>query len=190
MIAINLLRRPLANEQRRRRRCQIELSVGVFLIVGILVASGLIWWNMDRSISSLREQEAQRMDRLRGVEHFQSQLEATSHQLDDVKERSRQVTNLLVQRRQAIQVLDVVSRSLDPLRLWLSDLEMEQGQVKLMGFSESKDQIVKFAKLLNQDSLFQNVTVREAGRVPGESSSYHFIMDLLLTSEVEYVRAS
>ena len=117
MITINLLRRTFVNEQRRYRRCQIELSVGLLLIVGMVVASGLIWWNMDKSISSLHRQEAQLVDRLRSVEHFQSQLVATTRQLADVKERSLRVTHLLVQRRQAIQVLDVVSRSLDPLRL-------------------------------------------------------------------------
>jgi type IV pilus assembly protein PilN len=190
MIAMNLLRRTLANEQRRRRRCQIEMTVGLFLLVGTFVVSGFIWWDMDTSISSLHRQEAQQIVTLREVEHSHSQLQVTNRQIADLRERSHRVTHLIAQHHQAIQLLDVVSHSLDPLRLWLSALEMEQAQVKLVGFAESKDQIVQFAKLLKEDSIFQNVSVREAGRASGESPTYHFIMDLLLTSEVEYGKSS
>jgi Tfp pilus assembly protein PilN len=190
MIAINLLRRTLVNEQRQRRRCQGEAAIVLLIVMGTVVVCGFIWADLDRSRGQLQKEKEHKSEQLVVLERTRGQLEVIHRHTADLKKRSQQVTRLMGQQRRSIRLLDSVIRSLDPLNLWLAGLEMEQDQVTLKGFADSKSHIVQFAQSLKRDGLFQDVTVLEAGKTSGESSVYHFTMNLLLISEVDHVTSS
>ncbi len=190
MIAINLLRRTLLNEQRQRRRCQGEAAVVVVIVMATVAVCGGVWAELDRSLGQLQEEKARKVARLLDLERTHGKLESTNRQTAALRHRSQQVTRLLIQQRRPIQLLDAVSRSLDSLKLWLDRLEMDQEQVRLVGFAESKAQIVQFAQYLKRDGLFQDVEVLEAARTSEESSAYHFTMNLRLITEPDYVTSS
>jgi len=144
--------------------------------------------SIPRAIS--KGEGAKKTTQLAEWERTYSQLEEINRYTADLKKRSRQVTHLMGQQRRSIQLLDTVSRSLDPLKLWLIRLEMQQDQVTLMGFADSKAQIVQFVQYLKRDGLFQEVTVLEAGQVSGKPSKYNFTMTLLLRAELNHVTSS
>ncbi len=190
MIAINLLRCTLANEHRQRRRCQSEAAVVLLIVVGTIAVCGFVWADLEQSLGQLQKEKVQKTAQLVELEHTRGQLKMLNRHTADLRNRSQQVTHLMSQQRRSIQLLDTVSRSLDPLKLWLATLEMKQDRVMLMGFADSKSQIVQFAQNLKRDGLFQEVTVLEAGQVSGEPSKYNFTMNLLLTAELDYVTSS
>jgi len=190
MIAINLLRCILKHEHRQRRRCQAEAAVLLLVIVGTIAVCGFVWADLEQSLGQLQKEKVQKTAQLVELEHTRGQLKIMNRHTTDLRNRSQQVTHLTNQQRRSIQLLDTVSRSLDPLKLWLDTLEMKQDRVMLMGFADSKSQIVQFAQNLKRDGLFQEVTVLEAGHVSGEPSKYNFTMNLLLTAELDYVASS
>lgn len=190
MIAINLLRRTLENEHRQRRRCQSEAAVVLLLVVGTIVVCGFVWADLAQSLGQLQKEKVQKTAQLVELEQAHGQLKMIHRHTADLINRSQQVTHLMSQQRRSIQLLDAVSRSLDPLNLWLASLELQEDQVMLMGFAGSKSQIVQFAQYLKRDGLFQEVTVLEAGQVSGEPLKYNFTMNLLLTEELDYVSSS
>ena len=190
MIAINLLRCTLENEHRQRRRCQGEAAVVLLIVLGTIAVCGFVWADLDQSLGQFQKEKEQKTTQLAEWERAYSQLEEINRYTADLRKRSRQVTHLMGQQRRSIQLLDTVSRSLDPLKLWLIRLEMQQDQVTLMGFADSKAQIVQFVQYLKRDGLFQEVTVLEAGQVSGKPSKYNFTMTLLLRAELNHVTSS
>ena len=190
MITINLLRHTLTNEHRQRRRCQIEASVVMLTLVGAITICGLVWVALDRSLGFLQKQKEQKTLQLVELERIHGQLKVINQQKAELMSRSHQATYLEVQQRRSIRLLDTVSRSLNPLQLWLASLELEKDQVMLMGFAESKAQIVEFVQNLKSEKFFQDVAVLEAGKTSEESSVYHFKMSLLLTSGIDNVTSS
>ncbi len=190
MIAINLLRRTLENEHRQRRRCQSEAAVVLLIVVGMIAVCGFVWADLAQSLGQLQKEKVQKIAQLVELEHTRGQLKMIHRHTVDLRNRSQQVTHLMSQQRRSIQLLDTISRSLDPLKLWLATLEMKQDRVTLMGFADSKSKIVQFAQHLKRDGFFQEVTVLEAGQVSGEPLKYNFTMNLLLTAELDYVSSS
>lgn len=190
MIAINLLRGTIEQEHRQRRRCQGEAALALLIVVGTIAVCGFLWADLAQSLGQLQKEKVQKTAHLVELERTRGQLEVIHRHTADLRNRSQQVTHLMSQQRRSIQLLDTVSRSLDPLKLWLATLEMKQDRVMLMGFADSKSQIVQFAQNLKRDGLFQEVTVLEAGQVSGEPSKYNFTMNLLLAAELDYVTSS
>lgn len=190
MISINLLRHTLENEHNQRRRCLVEGMVLLLMVIGTVGVCGLVWVNLERSFAQLQSEKEFKVVQLGQWERTHSQFEGAKRQIVDLRNRSEEITNLVVQQRRSIQILDTVSRSLDPLKLWLTGLEMEKEQVTLLGFAESKTQIVELAQFLKQAGLFEEVTVLEAGRTSEEPLVYHFTMNLLLISGIHDVTSS
>ena len=154
MIEINLLGRTLENEQRQRRRFQVEAAVVILILTSALAVCGAIWMDLDRSLRVLQHQIKEKTVQLVKLKQVQEQLEVMHQKKTDLVARSHQVIRLAAQQRRSIQLLDTVSRNLNPLKLWLSNLEMEKEHVTLMGYAESKSQVVEFAKNLKQDGFF------------------------------------
>ena len=190
MIAINLLRRTLANEQAQRRRCQGGAALGLLILISLVTVCGVVWTNLDQSLDQLHKQKEQKLAQLVKEERLQGQVEELHRQTADLRTWSQQIAHVAVQHRQSIQLLDVVSHNLDPLSLWLTRLDLETKRVRLMGVAESRADIVQFAHDLKRDGLFQDVTVLEAGRTSEESAGYSFTMNLLLRSESDHVTSS
>lgn len=190
MIAINLLRHPLDNERRMRQRSKREAVGVMYLVLGMVIVCGLVWNDLDRSLVQLQDQKNQRMVELVEVKKKFDQYDLMNRQTLDLKSKSQEVTALAALQRQPLQLLDAVSQSLDPLNIWLAKLEMKKEQVTLVGFAQTRNQIVEFAQNLKRHELFQSVAVLETGKKAGESSLYPFSMNLLLMSELNDVAPS
>jgi len=190
MITVNLLRRTLANEHRHRRRCQMEATVMAFVLVSFTVVCGMVWWDLDHSRNHLQIVKEQKALQLGAMKRLHAQIEKLNAQARHLLKRSHAVARLSAQQRQSIRLLDVVSQSLNPLRIWLASLQMENGNVILRGYTESKNQIVEFANFLKRDEIFQDVAILETGKTSEDFSGYEFSMNLRLKKEWNHVTTS
>jgi len=190
MIAINLLRHPLDNERRMQQRFKRDVVGVMCLVLGMVIVCGLVWNDLERSLVRLQDQKNQKMVELVEVKKTFDQFDLMKRQALDLKSKSQQVEALAALQRQPLQLLDGVSRSLDPLNIWLAKLEMKKEQVTLVGFAQTRRQIMQFAQNLKRQKFFQSVAVLETGQKAGESSLYPFSMNLLLTSESNDVAPS
>lgn len=190
MIAINLLRRPLVNERRVHLRSKMEAAVVMCIVSVLAIVCGFVWADLERSLEQLNSEKSQRVAALAEAKQKYDQLERLNQQTADLMNSGQQVLALAVQQRQPLQLLDAVSHSLDPLNIWLAKLEMEKEEVTLMGFAQTRGQIVQFAQNLKRQELLQSVAVLETGKKTGEFSLYPFTMNLLLMSESHDVAPS
>ncbi len=190
MIKINLLRSSLDKERGLRQRCKREAVVVMCLFLGLVLVSGFVWADLEGSLSQLHSQKNQKAAELVELKQRHEQFEMMNRQTADLVNRNQQVTALAAQQQQPLQLLDAVSQSLDPLNIWLAKLEMKQEQVMLMGFAQTRNQIVQFSRNLKRQEFFQSVAVLETGKKTGEPSLYPFTMNLLLVSELNDVAPS
>lgn len=190
MIAINLLRHPLDKERRRWQRGKREAALGMGIFLAMVIVCGYVWVDMNRSLEQLHSQKNQKFAQLAESKQRHDQIEMMRQKIKDLMYRNQQVTILAVQQRQPLQLLDAVSRSLDPLNIWLAKLEMSKEQVTLVGFAQNRNQIVQFSQNLKRQEIFQSVAVLETGKKTGDSSLYPFTMNLRLLSELNDVAPS
>ena len=190
MITINLLRRKIADEERDRRRCRFEASLVMSILVGTIAVCGFVWWDLDDSRANLQRLKEQKVGELAIKARMQRQLSDITVQIEDLQARSRLVARLADQQRRTIQLLDAVSRSLDPLTIWLSSLQMEREKILLMGFAKSKAHIVEFAELLKHEEIVQDVAILETGKTTENASVYGFSVNLQLMKEAGDVTPS
>ncbi len=190
MITINLLRRSLDNERRMQRQSKREAVGVVCLILGLVIVCGFVWIDLNRSLMQLQSKKNQRMTALVDAKKKFDQLNLMNRQTLDLMTRSQQVAALATLQRQPLILLDAVSRSLDPLNMWLAKLEMENAQITLVGFAQSRKHIVQFAQNLKRQEFIQSVAVLETGKKNEESSLFPFTMNLLLMAELNDVAPS
>lgn len=190
MIEINLLRSSLDKERGLRQRCKREAAVVMCLFLGLVLICGFVWADLERSLAQLHGQKNQKAAELVTSKQRHEQFEMMNQQTVVLVNRNQQVVALAAQQRQPLQLLDAVSRSLDPLNIWLAKLEMKHEQVTLIGFAQNRNQIVQFSRNLQRQELFQSVAVLETGKKTEESSLYPFTMNLLLMSELHDVAPS
>jgi len=190
MIVINLLRRPLDNERRVRLRCKREFAAMMCVFLVMAIVCGFVRTDLDRSLVQLQTEKSQKMVELVEAKNKYAQFEMMNQQIVDLRNSGQEVLALAIQQRQPLQLLDAVSHSLDPLNIWLAKLDMENAKVTLMGFAQTRGQIVQFAQNLKRQELFQSVAVLETGKKTGEFSLYPFTMNLLLMSELNNVTPS
>ncbi|MDA0737947.1 MAG: PilN domain-containing protein [Nitrospirae bacterium] len=190
MIEINLLRSSLDKERGLRQRCKSEAVVVLCLFLGLVLVCGFVWVDFERTLAQLHSQKNLKAAQLVELKRRHEQFEIMNRQTADLVNRSQQVIALAAQQRQPLQLLDAVSRSLDPLNIWLAKLEMKREQVTLVGFAQTRNQIVQFSRNLKGQELFQSVAVLETGKKTRESSLYPFTMNLLLMSELHAVSPS
>jgi type IV pilus assembly protein PilN len=60
-----------------------------------------------------------------------------------------------------VRLLDYLSQSLDPVKVWLSSVEGD-AQVAVTGKALTNDDIVEFIKNLQQSKYFSSVTLQES----------------------------
>jgi type IV pilus assembly protein PilN len=78
-------------------------------------------------------------------------------------------------------VLDYVSRSLEPLKLWLVRLSIKGNNVEVEGRAMTNDDVVEFVNSLRQTDYFSSILLRESrAGTEGKVNVYQFRLDLTL----------
>jgi len=161
MIRINLLPGPRAKKVQKQWNVEIELAValGVFLLtVGACVvysgtlddeiqAKELDKQTKEREVASLKE-------KVKKVDDFEAKKKL-------LMDRNRIIEELEKSRSGPVKTLDNVSRSLEPLRLWLVRLNVKGNSVELEGRALTNDDVVEFVNNLRRTDYFTNIRLLE-----------------------------
>ena len=79
-----------------------------------------------------------------------------------LEEKNRIIEQLEKSRAGPVRVLDHVSQSLDPLKLWLVRLNVRGNDVELEGRAMSNDDVVEFVNNLRRTNFFTNILLAES----------------------------
>lgn len=190
MVKINLLRRSRAEKSQRHRQARFEALVLIGVLALMVVGGGVTWWNLSQTRDYYQMVKDRKVHQLSQQQRRSQQAEGLNQQVAALEDRITRVSRLVEQRRRAIQLLDVVSRSLDPLALWLENLQMNHDTVLVEGLAVSKRPIVEFANTLKAHSLFQDVAILETGQSAEEVALVEFSIMLHFAEGGDHVISS
>lgn len=162
MIRINLLPGPKGRTAKPQYdvRAQALLGVGVLLIT---IAG--CWWYA----ASLDDELAVRQGEKQEKEKQIAQLKEQVKQVQDfeqkkklLEDKNRVIDQLEQARVGPVKVLDYVSQSLEPLKIWLTNLKLTSDTVEVEGRALTNDDVVEFVNNLRRTDFFANINLQES----------------------------
>jgi len=180
MIRINLL---ASGPRARKTRPQWDVRAEALLGIGVLMITLASCWlyasSLDDEIQARQtekqskdKQVAQLKEQVKAVQDF----EQKKKQLED---KNRIIDQLEKSRTGPVKVLDHVSQSLNPLKVWLVRMNLKGNNVELEGRAMSNDDVVEFVNNLRRTDQFGAIKLMEsrAGQ-DNKLNTYQFKLDL------------
>lgn len=163
MIKINLLAsgpRGVKAKPKYDIRAQILLGVGV-----VLITLAGCWWYataLEREIEALTEEKQSKEKQVAQLKEQVKQVQDFEQKKKLLEEKNRVIDQLEQTRGGPVKVLDRVSRSAEPLRIWLTKLGISADTVELEGRALTNDDVVEFANNLKGTDYFTAITLQES----------------------------
>jgi len=162
MIRINLIswRRTTGFRQESDARQQAVVAAGLLILtIGICVYYG---GALDRRIETLQigKQEKQKQvallqEKLKQVQDFEQRKKL-------LEDKNRIIDQLERSRSGPVRVLDHVSQSLEPVKVWLVRLGLKENAIEIEGRALTNDDVVEFVNNLRRTDYFTNVRLLES----------------------------
>ena len=154
-------------------RAQAILGVGVILIV----LAGC-WWYSSSLDNEIEARQGEKLDKERQIAQLQDQVK----QVQDFEQRkklledkNRIIDQLEKSRIGPVKVLDHVSQSLEPLKVWLTRLGVSSDAVELEGKALTNDDVVEFVNNLRRTDYFTGINLLESkAAVESKINVYQF----------------
>ncbi len=163
MIRINLLSTGPKGAKRKPQydvRAQLMLGVGVVVIV----LAGCWWYSMalDDEIEALQEERQNKQGQIAKLKQQVKQVEDFEKKKKLLEDKNRIIEELERSRTGPVKVLDHVSQSIEPLKIWLTRLGVTSDMVELEGSALTNDDVVEFANNLRRTEYFTAINLRES----------------------------
>ncbi len=163
MIRINLLASGPKGTKAKPQydvRAQAMLGVGVVLIV----LAGCWWYSsaLDGEIATLQEDKQGKETQIAQLKQQVKQVEDFEQKKKLLEEKNRIIEQLEQSRTGPVKVLDHVSQSVEPLKIWLTKLGMASDAVELEGKALTNDDVVEFANNLRRTEYFTGINLQES----------------------------
>lgn len=162
MIRINLLPGPKGRKAKPQYDVRAQAMLGVGLL---LVTLAGCWWYSASLDEELEARQTEKNDKTKQVAALNEQVkqvadfEQRKKQLED---KNRIIDQLEKSRVGPVKVLDHVSQSLDPLKLWLVRVGVNGQNIDLEGRALSNDDVVEFVNNLRRTDYFTNIDLQES----------------------------
>jgi type IV pilus assembly protein PilN len=167
MIKINLL--PGSRAQTGPKQLDVRLEAGAAVILVALTVVACLYYSgiLDAEIEA-KQQEKQDKEKHLAV----------------LKEKIKKVEDfdqLEKSRGGPVRVMDFVSQSLDPLKLWLVSMSVKGNEVELDGRALTNDDVVEFVNNLRRTEFFGAIRLAETrSSAEGKTNVFHFKLHLTL----------
>lgn len=138
-----------------------QIGIGAMLI-GVLLLLGGAWWYQTGRLAVIRSEiNAIEAERAR-LEDVAQQVESLQSQTDLLREKLGVIVELKASQTGPVLLLDEVSRRLTD-GLWLTRLDLEEGDVEIRGSALSEVPVADFVNNLEQSDYFASVRLRTLG---------------------------
>jgi type IV pilus assembly protein PilN len=181
MIRINLLGGPRAKVGKTEWDVHLELIGGAALIILTVVACIYYSGVLDGQIGARQLEKEQKNKQLAVLQEKLKQVQDFEQRKKLLEDKNRIIETLEKSRAGPVKVLDHVSQSLEPLKIWLIRLSIKGNDVELEGRALTNDDIVEFVNNLNRTEHFTNIRLLET-RAGSEAklNVYQFKVNLSL----------
>ena len=175
MIRINLLPGPKGKQAKPQYdvRAQVLLGAGVIVIV----LAGCWWYSvsLDSELEAQQEEKASREKQVAQLKEQVKQVQDFEQKKKLLEDKNRVIDQLEQSRLGPVKVLDHVSQSLEPLKVWLTRLGVSSDAVELEGRALTNDDVVEFVNNLRRTEYFTNISLQESkAAVENKINLYQF----------------
>jgi len=176
MIRINLLS---TGPKGRPAKPQYDVRAQVLLGVGLLVITlSACWWYSASLDDEIVARQTEKADKEKQVAQLKEQVkqvadfEARKKQLED---KNRIIDQLEKSRVGPVKVMDHVSQSLEPLKIWLVRVGVTGQSIDLEGRALTNDDVVEFVNNLRRTDYFTDINLQESrAAVESQVSLFQF----------------
>lgn len=175
MIRINLLPGPKGKKAKPQYDVRAQALLGIGVIVITLAGC---WWYSASLDSELEVQQEEKQSKEKQVAQLKEQVK----QVQDFEQRkklledkNRIIDQLEQSRLGPVKVLDHVSQSLEPLKVWLTKLGIASDVIELEGKAMTNDDVVEFVNNLRRTEYFTAINLQESkAAVENKINVYQF----------------
>lgn len=179
MIKINLLGGPKARAGKKQWDVEMEAAAGVAVIVltlgGWFYYSGVLDDQLEAKQVQIREKQKQiavLKEKVKEVEDF----EAKKKLLED---KNRVIEQLEKARGGPVRAMDYISQSLEPLKLWITRMNVTDRKIELEGKGLTNNDVIEFVNNLRRTDYFTNIQLQETRQSSERKVNvYQFKLDL------------
>ncbi|WP_455377904.1 PilN domain-containing protein [Petrachloros mirabilis] len=163
MIRINLI---AAGPKGRQAKPQYDVRAQAMLGVGIVVVTlAGCWWYWESLDGAIAARQAEKAEKEKQVAQLKEQVKQVSdfeQRKAQLEERNRIIDQLEKSRVGPVKVLDHVSQSLEPLKLWLVRVGVSGQNIDLEGRALTNDDVVEFVNNLRRTDYFSDINLQES----------------------------
>lgn len=182
MIRINLL---ATGPRTRAGKPQWDVRGEALLGVGIvLITLAGCWWysnSLDAQIEAKQVEKQEKDKQVALLKEQVKQVEDFEKKKKLLEDKNRVIEQLEKARAGPVRVMDNVSQSLEPLKVWLVRLNMTGTSVELEGRALTNDDVVEFVNNLRRTDYFGTIRLQESrAATDNKVNLYQFKLDLSL----------
>jgi len=175
MIRINLLPGPKGHKAKPQYDVRAQALLGVGMLCITLAGC---WWysvSLDDEISA---RLAEKVDKEKQVAQLKEQVKQVSDfeaRKKVLEDKNRIIDELEKSRIGPVKVLDHVSQSLEPLKVWLVRVALSGKEIDIEGRAATNDDVVEFVNNLRRTDFFSNINLQESkAAVESQLNIYQF----------------
>jgi len=149
------------------------------LAVGILfITLAGCWWYSASLDDEITARQTEKIDKEKQVAQLKEQVKQVSdfeNRKKVLEDKNRIIDELEKSRVGPVKVLDHVSQSLEPLKVWLVRMAVSGKEIDIEGRAATNDDVVEFANNLRRTDYFSNINLQESkAAVESQLNLYQF----------------
>lgn len=157
MIRINLL--PVREARRQAGLRQQALMLGGAALAAVLIC-GWLQYSVGARQAEEQERIGQARAELKGLEQTRKQVERFRKEKEEIERKLDVIAKLERSRQGPVRVMDEIASRI-PKRMWLTEMSMSGGELKLQGVSLDAEIVAAFLASLSESALLQAVELDE-----------------------------
>ncbi len=175
MIRINLLPGPKGRQAKPQYDVRAQALLGVGLLTITLAGC---WWYSASLDETIETKQTEKVDKEKQVVQLKEQVKQVSdfeQRKKVLEDKNRIIDQLEKSRIGPVKVLDHVSQSLEPLKVWLVRVGLTGQSIDLEGRAMTNDDVVEFVNNLRRTDYFTDINLQESrSAVESQVSLYQF----------------
>jgi type IV pilus assembly protein PilN len=159
MIKINLLPFRAARKKENIRR---QISIYALMVIFILVVTGYYFLTLNREISRLETEKAQKKKELATYAQTTKKIKALRIKIKKIKGKLNVIQDLEKKKTGPVLLLDEIATAVPRDRVWLSSLSERAGILTLKGTARDNDTVALFMTNLEKKNHINSVDLNSA----------------------------
>ncbi|HZC68891.1 MAG TPA: PilN domain-containing protein [Nitrospirales bacterium] len=169
MIKINLLPAKRAAQKTKAPvdDAVFQLGVGLGILLVFVGACGYRWQMLVDEVALQTQIKESKTKELESLKKKVQEVEDYEKNVRLLEDKNRIIEQLRKNQGGPVRLLDYLSQSLDPLKVWLTNIEGDK-EVTLSGRALTNNDIVEFVRNLQQSGYFAGVMLEESRQTAEE----------------------